>query len=152
MSDDNENPPEVGYGNPPVEHRFPKGKSGNPRGRPRKVERTFFPDQHVRDTLAQAIRPVRVKLRGKETEVSSYEAALMKLRAKALEGHGPSLREYLRRSDNAMLEFYRHNKQVMEIYEMLDRHLRSELDRTGKGHAIDTLNAISKGINKIIGS
>jgi len=27
---------EVGYGRPPREHRFPKGVSGNPRGRPKK--------------------------------------------------------------------------------------------------------------------
>jgi hypothetical protein len=27
---------EVGYGNPPREHRFPKGVSGNPHGRPKK--------------------------------------------------------------------------------------------------------------------
>lgn len=35
---DNDNLParyEVGYGKPPAEHRFPKGKSGNPNGRPK---------------------------------------------------------------------------------------------------------------------
>ncbi|MCW1401607.1 DUF5681 domain-containing protein [Novosphingobium sp. MW5] len=33
MTDDED---KVGYGRPPKQHRFRKGKSGNPRGRPRK--------------------------------------------------------------------------------------------------------------------
>jgi hypothetical protein len=35
---------EVGYGKPPRKHRFPKGKSGNPAGRPRKAKPTLVTD------------------------------------------------------------------------------------------------------------
>jgi hypothetical protein len=35
-NDDLPIPYDVGYGKPPAEHRFQKGKSGNPTGRPRK--------------------------------------------------------------------------------------------------------------------
>ena len=37
-TDDNDNDEPVGYGRPPKEHRFKKGTSGNPKGRPRQVE------------------------------------------------------------------------------------------------------------------
>ena len=34
----NQSNPLAGYANPPAQHRFKKGKSGNPRGRPRKQD------------------------------------------------------------------------------------------------------------------
>ena len=58
----------VGYRQPPVEYRFKKGKSGNPRGRPRKNknsgERPADPvlTHHLADlVLAEAIRPIQVR-------------------------------------------------------------------------------------------
>ena len=39
----------VGYGNPPVETRFRKGESGNPRGRPRKQRLDL--EDIIRDSL-----------------------------------------------------------------------------------------------------
>ncbi len=70
----------VGYGRPPVEHRFRPGQSGNPRGRPRGKQGIAT----VIDTLMQ--HKVSVTLNGRKRKVSVSEAMLMRVREKALGG------------------------------------------------------------------
>ena len=76
---------EVGYGRPPKHTRFKKGQSGNPKGRP-KGSRNFSTD--VRETLKE---PVSVTKGGKRQTVSTQQAALSRLREKALKGDARSL-------------------------------------------------------------
>ncbi len=76
---------EVGYGKPPKATRFKKGQSGNPKGRPR-GSRNFSTD--VKATLDQ---PVQLKIRGRNKTVATQQAALLRLREKALSGDGRAL-------------------------------------------------------------
>ena len=76
---------EVGYGKPPKHSQFKKGQSGNPRGR-RKGSRNLKTD--VKDTLTQRVRLTKD---GKPKTVSTQQAALLRLREKALAGDGRSL-------------------------------------------------------------
>jgi hypothetical protein len=75
----------VGYKRPPRHSRFQPGRSGNPRGR-QKAVRNLGTD--VKRTLEV---PVRLNEQGKARRVSTQEAALLRLREKALKGDACSL-------------------------------------------------------------
>ena len=71
----------VGYGKPPATSRFKKGKSGNPKGRP-KGSRNFASDlKVVLNTM------VKVTEDGEQKTVTSQLAIMMQLRAQALNGN-----------------------------------------------------------------
>ena len=71
----------VGYGKPPATNRFKKGKSGNPKGRP-KGSRNFASDlKVVLNTM------VKVTEDGEQKTVTSQLAIMMQLRAQALNGN-----------------------------------------------------------------
>ena len=79
----------VGYKKPPQHSRFRPGKSGNPRGKQKGV-RNLGSD--VKRTLEV---PVRLNERGRARRVSTQEAALLRLREKALKGDARSLDQLL---------------------------------------------------------
>jgi hypothetical protein len=70
MSDQTNQP--AGYANPPAQHRFKKGKSGNPRRRPRKQDDLWG---HLSRVLNR-----KVKLRGSDDQMSIREALIVVIR------------------------------------------------------------------------
>jgi hypothetical protein len=79
----------VGYKKPPQHSRFQPGRSGNPRGKQKGV-RNFGSD--VKRTLEV---PVRLNDQGRARRVSTQEAALLRLREKALNGDARSIVQIL---------------------------------------------------------
>jgi hypothetical protein len=71
-------PYEVGFGKPPKRTQFKKGRSGNPKGRPRKR-----PDLY--SELTKVLRE-KVTVEGQQERVTVQQALLRRLRDQALRG------------------------------------------------------------------
>lgn len=83
----------VGYGKPPKVHQFKKGKSGNPGGRPKRKP----PD--AADFAAILNEPVRVRHKGKDKKIGSFEAYVRGLAKRALSDVRAAI-EFLRLCDS----------------------------------------------------
>lgn len=80
-SQDNPDTGRTGYANPPREHRFKKGQSGNPKGRPRKASRS---QNEVIFSLLKEI--VTYSENGKKMRGPNLEVLIKSLVAKAITG------------------------------------------------------------------
>jgi len=80
---------EIGYGKPPPQARFRKGRSGNPRGRP-KGTRNLKSD--LQEELSERI-PIRDQ--GRSRRISKQRALIKSLFARALQGNAAATTQLL---------------------------------------------------------
>ena len=71
----------TGYARPPIEHRFKPGRSGNPKGRPKK--RPSVPDLITKVFIDEKFT---ARINGKEERINGLEAALKALLARVVKG------------------------------------------------------------------
>lgn len=123
---------DVGYGKPPKHTRFKKGRSGNPKGRP-KGSRNFSTD--LKATLGQG---VRVNAGGQPRTISTQLALLMRLREKALNGDARAMDLYVELArtynDEEIAEAMRLSQSDAEI---LDGFLARQLRETKEPETAD---------------
>lgn len=110
-----------GYGRPPEASRFKKGKSGNPRGRPRKAEPDLkLSDQPVLEAARRAAAK-KIKLReGDQTrEVPAYEALMEAAVTHGIKGNaryaGMAI-DYIRQADEAYARDLAHSVALWTTY------------------------------------
>ena len=116
-----------GYKNPPVEHQFKRGKSGNPKGRPRK--KTKQHSDPGLDLIASLYRELRksvfVQENGKHREIIKLDAFSAQLVAQSVNGK-PSQQKMLL----SLLTLDRHEEteqQTLEHLQSYDEDLLNEL-------------------------
>ena len=88
----------VGYGKPPKKSQFKKGKSGNPKGRPKGSSNfsTYL------DAMLKS--PVTISDNGRSKKVTTMEASLARLREQALKGNPRALASLLDLAERHGLE------------------------------------------------
>ena len=86
-------PQRIGYGSPPSEHRFKKGQSGNPKGRPKKKKRqksNFVPDFGTKGSdnllMEEAFNLISLKEDGKIIKLPAAQAVYRAMFLKAIKG------------------------------------------------------------------
>ena len=83
----------VGRGNPPKHTRFPKGRSGNPKGRPKGAK-------NLSTLIMEAARDqVSATVGGVPRKISKLQATTMQLATKAAAGDQKAMVEFLDRID-----------------------------------------------------
>ena len=88
--------PTVGFMNPPKNTQFQRGKSGNPRGRPRKPKDI--------NTILQQVLDRKVRLREGDRQITIRNALIWKLRELTLQGDKRALALLRKIMDEADLE------------------------------------------------
>jgi hypothetical protein len=125
MADDDKNDDKAGYGKPPKHSRFKPGKSGNPRGRPRR-------SRNLKTDLAEELRtPVTVREGGREMRVSKQRAMVMGLISKAVQGEAKAIDKLVDLIERLIVEQEEHrpstpmSPEELEILETLGERFQS---------------------------
>ena len=120
------------HGRPPNRGWFPKGKSGNPKGRPKKREAISATDTSVRDEfLKRADSSMTFTEKGKPVTMSQRQSVEQSQYIAAVKGSSHAQRNYLARDDQFRRE---RNLEILENHEYWRRYA-SAFDRIARGFA-----------------
>jgi len=108
----------AGYKCPPVDSRFKKGVSPNPRGRPKMRPKAFSQRQLNSDVLSITFDEIPMTINGKRVRKSRHEALVLRLYADALKGDRWSTATVLKIARDATIDRARHSSFYIELEKM----------------------------------
>jgi len=123
---------DVGYGKPPMEHRFKPGQSGNPKGRPPGVKgRTFaITGPGLNDTIMSELgREVGVQDKGGFARLPVMTVIIRRLAQKAIDGHVRASETLLNLLAMAERDRQRSQRDLVEAVLTYQQEARQELRR-----------------------
>ena len=111
----------VGYGRPPKQFWFRKGQSGNLKGRPKGSKNT---DTTIKEVF---LKPVPITENGRKRTVSTFEAVLLQLRKKSIEGNLPAIDRVLKLSSKIQAAIAEEKVDEAEARKRADQERVNEL-------------------------
>ena len=129
----------VGYGRPPVERRFEKGVSGNPKGRPKKTPRQAAKDALLLDfekiIARESCREIKVQDGEKTATITMYEATVRRLHIDAAKGVPSAISKVLKLRQDLETSQYEQQKEL--VFAVLERKAKwadmvAESEQTGR--------------------
>ena len=142
----------VGPGNPPRENQFKKGTSGNIYGRPKRSKRLLSSVQELMDITRVMESPVTFRQGDVNVTKSTIVSLLEVLRAKALGGHGPSLRFLINLYRDAIkeieLRYPQLTKEIAVYHQELIEGIPANWVTGELNHRGDILDQVFKTPNK----
>jgi hypothetical protein len=132
----------VGRGRPPIGKRFAKGKSGNPRGRPRvrggsgaPGDRLIGSDEPTRVMiLEEAYRTITVRDGDDEIEMTANRAVFRAMMERALKGSRIAQRKWIEMVEQAEAQ---QKRDQHVLYTVLELPKRKRVIRPGWGPVLD---------------
>lgn len=129
--------------------QFPKGRSGNLNGRPKKPERAWSHRQREFDTVKEANRLIRVIENGKVEYISTEQALMRQLLRKGINGDTKAAKMALDRIDRAQSSREWRNREVFKDLEFLEANHEESCAIGGKAKGEALRAAARKKSQKI---